>query len=221
MEKYLELLASSALFEGISPEEILSMLGCLNARRLSFGRGEAVFLEGDAAGFVGLVLEGEVQIVRHDFYGGRSLIEAARPGELFAEVFACADVDTMPVSAYARSDSAVLMLDCRRLLTLCSNSCVFHNRLVKNLLRVVAEKTLALSRKIRHMSRKTTREKLLDYLSEQARLARSACFEIPFDRQELADYLGVERSAMCAEIGKLKKAGLLDCRGSYFSLSHE
>lgn len=218
MKKYLALLGSSSLFEGIAEADISSMLACLSARKLSFGRGEALFVEGDAAGFVGLVLEGEVQIVRHDFYGGRSLMDLARPGELFAEVFACAGVETMPVSAYARTESTVLMMDCRKILTLCSNSCHFHNQLVKNLLRVVAEKTISLSRKIRHMSRRTTKEKLLDYLSEQAKLRGSAEFEIPLDRQALADYLGVERSAMSAEIGKLKKDGVLDCRGAWFRL---
>ena len=221
MEKYLALLGSTALFKGIDREDISSMLSCLSARKLAFRRGEALFMEGDKAGFIGLVLEGEVQILRDDFYGKTSLMDIARPGELFAEVFACSGVPAMPVSGYARSDCVVLLMDCRRIMTLCSNSCAFHNLIIKNLLQAVAEKTLTLSRKIRIMSQRSTREKLLAYLSEQAKLKGSASFDIPLDRQSLADYLGVERSAMSTELGKLRKDGVLECSGRHFTLFSE
>lgn len=221
MEKYLGLLSSTALFDGIEQENISSMLGCLSARKLSFRRGESLFMEGDRAGFVGLVLEGEVQILRDDFYGKTSLMDVAGVGQLFAEVFACTGAETMPVSAYARTDCTVLTMDCRRIMTLCSNSCVFHNQIIKNLLKAVAEKTLGLSRKIRIMSQRSTKEKLLAYLSEQAKLCGSASFDISLDRQSLADYLGVERSAMSAELGKLRKEGLLECSGRHFRLLTE
>lgn len=194
------------------------MLGCLGARVVEFPKNAPVFLEGDAAGFLGFVLEGSVQIVQDDFYGNRSVLSYAGEGELFAEAFACADVVTMPVSGYAVKDSKVVFFSCKKMLTVCTSACSFHNRLVRNLLTVVAQRNLALGSKITVMSRKTTREKLMTYLMEQAKKAGSAEFTIPLDRQALADYLGVERSAMSAELGKLRKAGVLSSKGAHFCL---
>lgn len=218
MEQYFEIISEAALFSGISREDLQSLMGCLQARVIAVQKGEPVFLEGDAAGFVGIVLEGSIQLERYDYYGDRSVIGWAEPGDIFGETFACAGVETMPVSAYAQQNSRVMMLSFGKMLTVCSNACPFHNKLVKNMLQLVAKKNLELSGKIRIMSRKTTREKLMEYLLEQAKRADSSEFTIPFDRQALADYLGVERSAMSAELSKLKNAGILETKGSYFRL---
>ena len=124
----------------------------------------------------------------------------------------------MPVSAMALENAGVLLLDCKRVLTSCPNACPFHKKLVQNLLRGIAQKNLILTQKIRCMSQKTTQEKLMEFLLEQAKQHGRAEFVIPYDRQALADYLGVERSAMSAEISKLKKAGRIDCSGSRFQV---
>lgn len=219
MEKYYNLILGSPLFSGISKEELGSLLNCLSAKTRDFPKGEPVFLEGDPAGFIGFVLEGAVQIVRDDFYGNRSLLAVTQTGELFAEAFACANVELMPVSGYAIQNSKILWLDCRRMLTVCTNACGFHNLLVQNLLQVVAQNNLLLGRKIQFMSGKTTREKLMTYLLDRAKQAGSREFTIPLDRQALADFLGVERSAMSAEISKLRSDGILESKGSWFRLN--
>ena len=218
MEQYFEILLASPLFAGITKAELSAMLGCLGTRVTQVNKGEPVFLEGDAAGFFGMVLSGHIQVVRDDFYGNRSVLTYAEPGELFAEAFACAGSAVMPVSAYALKDSRVMLFSCQKMLTVCSSACDFHNKLVKNLLTVVAQRNLNLSSKIQVMSRKTPREKLLAYLSEQAKKAGSEEFTVPFDRQALADYLGVERSAMSAELSKLRRDGILDTKGAWFHL---
>ena len=218
MEEYFDLLSASPLFAGISCCELGSMLQCLGAKVSDISKGDPVFLEGDPAGFIGIVLEGSVQIVQEDYFGNRSIIHHSGPGDIFAEAFSFTELDTMPVSGYAVKNSRVMMLACRRMMTVCSNACGFHNRLVKNLLQLVSRKNLMLNEKIRYMSQKTTREKLLAYLSDQAKRAGSPEFTIPFDRQALADYLGVERSAMSAEISKMKRDGLLEVKGSHFRL---
>ena len=218
MEEYFEILSQNPLFAGISQEERSSMMDCLGPKVVEFGKGEPVFLEGDAAGFLGLVLEGSVQIVHDDYYGNRSVLTHAEAGDIFAEAYACANVPTMPVSGYALQDSKVMFFACKKMLTVCANACRFHNLLVKNLLQVVAVKNLNLSQKIRFMSQKTTKEKLMAYLLDQAKRAHSPEFTIPFDRQALADYLGVERSAMSAELSKLRKDGVLTSHGSHFTL---
>ncbi len=221
MEKYFDKLLATPLFAGIGTEELSALLGCMEANVVTTPKNTTVFLEGDDAGFFGIVLEGSVQIVKDDFYGNRSILTYAEPGELFGEAFACGEMEKMPVSGYAAKDSKILMLSCKKMLTVCSSACTFHNRLVKNLLTVVANQNLNLSQKISVMSHKTTKEKLMAYLLEEAKRAGSSEFTIPLDRQALADYLGVERSAMSAELGKLRKAGILESEGSHFRLLKE
>ena len=216
MEEYFDILSQCPLFFGISRQEMGLMLNCLGGKITCIAKGKPVFLEGNPARFVGVVLSGAVQIVRDDYYGNRSVLTVVSPGGLFGEAFACAGVETLPVSAIALQNCAVLLLDCKRVLTGCSNACPFHSRLVRNLLQGIAQKNLMLTSKIRCMSQKTTQEKLMEFLMEQAKQHDSAEFVIPYDRQALADYLGVERSAMSAEISKLKKAGRIDCSGSRF-----
>ncbi len=220
MEEYYSLLSASDLFYGLTSEELGSMLHCLGAKIVDIQKGDPVFLEGDPAGFVGIVLEGSVQVVQEDYFGSRSVIHHSGPGDVFAEAFSFTNLDTMPVSGYAVKNSRCMILSCRRMMTVCSNACTFHNRLVKNLLTLVSRKNLMLNEKIRFMSQRTTREKLLAYLSDQAKKTGSAEFTIPYDRQALADYLSVERSAMSAEISKLKKDGILEVKGSHFRLIH-
>ena len=216
MEEYFDILSQCSLFFGISRQEMGLMLNCLGGKITCIAKGKPVFLEGNPARFVGVVLSGTVQIVRDDYYGNRSVLTVVSPGGLFGEAFACAGVETLPVSAIALQNCAVLLLDCKRVLTGCSNACPFHSRLVRNLLQGIARKNLMLTSKIRCMSQKTTQEKLMEFLMEQAKQQAKAEFVIPYDRQALADYLGVERSAMSAEISKLKKAGRIDCSGSRF-----
>ena len=216
MEEYFDILSQCPLFAGISRQELGQMLSCLGGKITGIAKGNPVFLEGAPAEFVGVVLDGKVQILRTDYYGNRSVLTVVSPGGLFGEAFACAGVETLPVSAIALQTCTVLLLDCKRVLTGCSNACPFHSRLVRNLLQGIAQKNLILTRKIQCMSQKTTQEKLMEFLLEQAKQQGSAEFVIPYDRQALADYLGVERSAMSAEISKLKKAGRIDCSGSRF-----
>lgn len=216
MEKYYGILSKCPLFAGITLPEMQEILSCLDGKITGIAKGDPVFLEGTPARFVGVVLSGAVQIVRDDYYGKRSVLTVVSPGGLFAEAFVCAGLETLPVSAIALQPSDVLLLDCRQILSGCSNACPFHSRLVYNLLQGIAQKNLMLTRKIRYMSQKTTKEKLMEFLLDQAKQHESPEFVIPYDRQALADYLGVERSAMSAELSKLKKAGLIESRGARF-----
>lgn len=220
MKNFFETLSKCPLFDGIEQSDLKSMIECLNGKTIDVMKGNPVFLEGTPARFFGIVLSGTVQVVREDYYGNRSIMTILQPGEIFAEAISFAGLETMPVSVIAIRDSEVLLLNSTRVFTFCSNSCHFHSILLKNLLQEMAQKNLALSRKIRYMSQKSTKEKIMAYLLEQAKQNGSAEFVIPYDRQALADYLGVERSAMSAEISKLKKSGQIDTKGSWFCLKH-
>ena len=219
MEKYYPILKKCALFQNIEEHDLGVMLHCLDAKLKRVSKNQPVCMEGDLAENVGIVLEGMAQILKVDYYGNRTIVTSVEPGQLFGEDFACADVERLPVSVYAACDSTFLLIDCRRILHLCSNACAFHNRLVRNLLRVVADKNLMLNQKIEVTAGRTTREKLLIYLLAQAKRHESAEFTIPYDRQALADYLGVERSAMSAELSRMQKDGLLEYKKNYFKLS--
>ena len=218
MEQFFDILLDCPLFDGITQQELGEMLRCLGGKILDIPSGNPVFLEGEPARYVGVVLSGAVQILRDDYYGRRSVLTVAAPGELFGEAFACAELEVLPVSAVAQTASTVLLLDCRRVTGPCEKGCAVHQRLVLNLLQVMAQKNLAFHQKLQILSRRTTREKLLAYLDLQARQHQSASFFIPFDRQALADYLGVERSGLSSEIGRLKAEGVLDCRKNHFTL---
>ena len=218
MEAYLTLLKKTCLFSGINDEDISTMLNCLSARIASYQKEEFILHTGDLVDQVGMVLSGSVLIIKEDFWGNRSILSEISPGSLFAETYACIGTTPLEVSTVASSDCQVLFLDFQKLLTTCSSACHFHTRLIHNLLSTLAQKNRILTKKLEHMSQKTTRDKLLSYLSAESLKAKSPSFTIPFNRQQLADYLSVDRSAMSSELGKLKKEGILDYNKNTFLL---
>lgn len=218
MSDEFDVLAACPLFAGVSRQDMEAMLQCMQARALDVPKGGVVFRAGERAEYVGILLSGSVRVLRDDYDGNRAILAAVGPGELFGETFACAGVGRMPVSVEADRPSRALLIQLKRIIGTCSSACDFHNRVVLNLLRVLAAKNLALNGKLDITSRRTIREKLLAYLSSQARAAGSNRFVIPFDRQGLADYLGVDRSALSAEIGKLRREGVIESARSAFTL---
>ena len=218
MRQYHKILEQCALFEGIDASDLQAMLGCIDGHLVSVAGGQTVFSEGDPAIYVGMVLTGAVRMVREDYYGNRSIVAHIGPGELFGESYACAGVKALPVSVVADTDSRLLLMDCRRITTSCCSACVFHSRMIQNLLRLVAEKNLVFDQKIQITSRRSTRDKLMAYLLAQAKISRSNTFTIPYDRQELADYLEVDRSGLSAEISKLRREGVLESEKNRFTL---
>lgn len=216
MKEFQSVLSSVALFEGMTWEEIMSLLSCLGGVRRSYADGSPVCLEEETVRYIGVVLAGAVQVVDEDVFGRWSIVGVMEAGELFGEAFACAEISRLPFSIWSRAKSEVLFLEYERVIHTCSDACLFHSRLVTNMVSVLAGKNLMLNRKIRYLSQRSTRGKLLSYLSEQAKAAGSPVFEIPFDRQTLADFLCVERSAMSVELSKLRQEGVLDFHRSTF-----
>jgi CRP-like cAMP-binding protein len=218
MEKNLEMLKAVNLFQGIEESDLRPLLSCLSAETAHYDKGQTVFFGGENPKRFGVVLSGEVQIVKDDYYGNRSILAKIGPGNLFGESFACTEIRTLPVSVIATADSELLFIDCRRLATPCAYACEFHGRLIRNLLNIVAMKNIALTQKIEFTSKRTTREKLMPYLSAEAKKAGNSRVHIPFRRQELADFLSVERSAMSAELSRLRNDGVLKYHKNEFEL---
>ena len=218
MKDFFDILRECPLFDRIGDESLKEMLGCLNAKERSYKKGDVVFAEGDKAKYLGIVLEGSVQLVRVDYYGNRSILANIEPPQLFGEAFACAGLKSLPVDAVAAADTKILLLDAQRIARPCGNACPCHGQTILNLLHIVAKKNLVLHQKIEITSKRSTREKLMTYLLLQAKKAKSHTFTVPFDRQELADYLEVDRSGLSAEISKLRNEKVLECRRSTFTL---
>lgn len=221
MKGILPLLNNVPLFAGIKPEELSAMLGCLKAKKSGYRRQDVILLEGQPVPAVGIVLSGTVQIVKEDYMGNRNILTELAPGNLFAESYACVQAKKLPVTVLSVTDSEVLWIDYGRIVSTCSSACRFHNRLIENMLKIIAAKNIALSRKIEHVSKRTTREKILAYLSDEAAKAGKNEFDVPFSRQEMADYLCVDRSAMSGELGKLHGDGVLEFRRNHFRLNAE
>ena len=211
-------LAQLPLFAGTKPEEIDSMLGCLDARKRSYRTGERIHRMGDVIKTVGLVLEGSIRIESIDVWGNVSVIGARGAGGMFGEAYAAVPDAPLMADVVAASDCTVLFLNLRKVLTVCSHACPHHARASRNMTAIIAQQSLELARRVFHVAPKTIRGKVLAYLSDEAERAGASEFDIPFDRQQLADYLGVDRSALSAELSRMAKAGLLETRCSHFVL---
>lgn len=207
-----------SLFDGIDAADLDDLLNCLDARKRCYAKDEVVLQAGERTCAMGIVLEGSVRLEKQDYWGNRSILASFGSGQSFAEVYACEPDLPLDINVVAAENAVVLFVDVGRLMTSCPASCAFHARLARNLLGIVARRTHALTRKIEHTSKRTTRAKLLSYLSEQAQSAASNRFAIPFDRQELADYLSIDRSAMCAELSRMKREGIIDYRKNHFEI---
>lgn len=218
MEKYFDIFNHCPLFDGIDRSDIPALLTCLGASVRRIRKNQYILTEGEPAKLVGVLLSGSSAVINQDIYGNRSIISQILPGELFGESFACSGTPVLPVSVVANEDCEVMLIDCRRITTSCSNACGFHNQMIYNLLQSVAMRNLEFHQKLQIVSKRTTRDKLMAYLLSEAKRCGSKSFTIPFDRQELADYLGVERSAMSAELSKLQKDGILQTNRSQFTL---
>ncbi|MDR3278934.1 MAG: Crp/Fnr family transcriptional regulator [Synergistaceae bacterium] len=218
MEKYSDALLQCPLFAGIDRIGLKSLLDCVHASKRAYGRGSFIFMEAERIGFVGALLSGSLHIIQEDFWGNRSILARVEPPEIFAEAFACAGLERSPVSVVAVEDCEVLAMDFKKIVAICPQSCAFHARLIENMLGVLARKNVSLVRKLEHVAKRGTRGKLLSYLSSRALEEGADSFDIPFKRQELADYLSVDRSAMSSEMSKMRKEGLLSFYREHFQL---
>ena len=212
-------LVKTALFKGISQEELQSVLQCLNSTTQTYKKGEVIYRSSQVVEAVGLIVYGGVNIEYDDIWGNRSLLNHLERGEVFAETYACIPGEALMVNVVACEETCVLFLNTTQLLTTCTSACSHHNKIIRNLLEVSAEKNLSLSRRIFHTSAKTIRGRLMSYLSYQSMQEKKYSFTIPFNRQQFADYLGVDRSALSNELSKMQNDGLIVYNKNHFSVN--
>lgn len=217
-EEYFNIIKKSVLFYNFSDDELSDLLNCLESKTRIYKKGEPVFSVGEEIKNIGLILNGLVLITKEDFWGNRAILSKLDEGKVFGETFALLNSERATVNAICEKETKIIFIDVNKALTVCSNACSFHNKLISNFTLLLARKNLNLTSKIEHLSKRTTKEKLLSYLSEVASKKGSSVFEIPFNRQQLADFLCVERSAMSSELSKLKKDGIIDFDKQIFLL---
>lgn len=212
------LLSLSPLFSGIEDTDFPALLECLAVKELHARKGEFIFTATESVPKIGIVLSGSAHVLQEDFWGNRNILSLIGAGDMFGEAFACAEIPKMPVSVVAASNIHILLLEYQKIITPCSTLPHFHEKLVSNLIKILAQKNIFLTQKIEHLSKNTIREKLLSFLSLSALQEKSEQITIPFNRQELADYLSVNRSALSRELNSMKQEGLIDYQGNSFSL---
>lgn len=206
------------LFEGIEENELDFLLSCLSATEKSYKKDEFILSYGDKPLYVGIVLSGNIHIFQEDYWGNRSILASVEEGFLFGEAFSCSQIESIPVSVIANKETKVLLIDYKKIITTCTSTCTFHARLIQNMIKILANKNILLTQKISHLTKRSIREKLLSYLSEQALKSKSNSFEIPYNRQELSDFLAIDRSAMSNTLGKMRDEGIIKFNKNKFTL---
>ena len=218
MKKFIPVLKKSQIFAGVGDEEIASMLSCLGARLFKFRKGQYVLRQGEHVSDIIILVEGNLHVQRDDYWGNRSILGRVSAGEVFGEAYAAPGSGVLLNDVVALEDSTVIFFDIKRIITTCPSACHFHALVVQNMFFVISEKNRKLVQKLSHMSKRTTREKLISYLSEEAKKQNNSCFVIPFNRQQLADFLSVDRSAMSNELCKMRDEGLIEFNKSSFKI---
>ncbi|MBC8534870.1 Crp/Fnr family transcriptional regulator [Clostridiales bacterium NSJ-40] len=214
-------LANTLLFRGMEPSDIDEMLGCLLAKERTYKKGEIIFPEGSPTEQIGVVLTGRVVIELGDVWGNNSVLSSIGPGGVFAEAYACVPGEPLMVNVTAAEDTEALLLNIKRVLEPCSKVCPYHVRLVQNLLALCAGKNLQLSRRVLHTGPKSIRKRLLSFFSECIKRTGSYSFDIPYNRQQLADYLSVERSALSNELSIMQRDGLIRYEKNHFDVMEQ
>lgn len=218
MKKYIPILKRTQIFAGVVDEEIASMLSCLGARLKSYKKGEYVLRQGEHLSDIVVLVEGNLHIQKDDYWGNRSILGEITVAEMFGEAYVAPESGALLNDVVAIEDSTVMFFDVKRIITTCPTACRFHAMVVQNMFFAISEKNRKLVQKLGILSKRTTREKLISYLSEQAKKQNSASFNIPFNRQQLADFLSVDRSAMSNELCKMRDEGLLEFQKNQFKL---
>ena len=208
------------ILKGMNAQDISSLLANYSSGTKTLLPGEYLFHQGDSFRQAGILVSGQLLVIQEDFWGHRNILARIRSGQLFAETFACCPGQPVTVSAVADTRCEILLLDIGRILTnsVTHPSCPWQNLFLQNLLQDMAGKIQLLNAKITCMGQRTTKQKLLSYLSLESAKRGKAEFDIPFDRQQLADYLSVERSALSATLSLLQREGVLTCHSQHFVL---
>jgi CRP-like cAMP-binding protein len=217
IKKYLEILKTASLFTGLNDSDLIEMLNCLGANKQNYEKDSIVISVGNRISSVGIVLSGSANIIKEDINGNRNIISELKAGDLFAEVFACSGAPSS-ISVTTQTNCEVLFVEFEKVINTCSSTCKFNSRLIENMLKLIAFKNIQLHDKIDILSKRSTREKLMEYFYKQVDLNNNHKFKIPFSRNEMADFLCVDRSSLSRELGKMRDEGIINFNKNSFEV---
>lgn len=218
MREYLNILKRTKIFEGLADDEILSVLACLSTTVKNFKKNTLIYSEGDTANFIGIIISGEVQTQKIDFSGNANIVSTLYAADLIAAVASYTADRLLPFDVLAASDVEVLCLNNSCLVRTCCKACLFHTKIIENMLRITAEKNLRLSAKIDILTKRTIREKIISFLYSQSKKSKGERFTVNMSRRQMAEYLSVNRSALSRELCKMQNEGLLEFKNNSFRL---
>lgn len=213
-----EIIKKNELFKGIEDRDLKSILSCLSAKVSVYEKGEYVYMDGQSIHHIGILLKGQVVVLKEDENGNMNILSKISKGEMFGEALACAEMEISSVSVQAVEASEILLIDYKKIIRTCSSACIFHTKLIENMLKILAQKTIILNQKIEIISKRTIREKIMAFLTLQKSLANSNVFTIPYNREQLSNYLYVDRSALSRELGKMRDEGLIKFKKNRFEI---
>jgi CRP/FNR family transcriptional regulator, dissimilatory nitrate respiration regulator len=218
--KWTEILNSSILFQGISPESLNIMLECLKPRIQRCKQREIVALYGTPFQGIGIVASGSVALTKETYSGNRIILDILNAGAIFGEMVAFSDNKVWPVTVIAQDDSSLLFLPPDKILETCSNVCASHSTLIMNMLKILSNRALMLNKKIEYLSAKSIRSRVTNYLLDICRISGDTTFTIPMKRHELADYLNMPRPSLSREMGLMRKEGIIEFDGSSIKIKN-
>ncbi len=206
------------LLKDIDDEGFRRLCECMGISELRLRNKQTFIVESDPCDRIGIVVTGAVRLTRQRIDGGRNVLETIPENGVFGSTYVFRDVPTMGISASAVGETTVLLIEIAKLSHPCHKVCYAHMQFIRNLLAVMSQTTFALKQKLRILSQRTIRARLMLFLNIRAKRAKSVEFDIPFDRQALADYLCVDRSALSAELSKLRKERKVEFVKNHFKL---
>ena len=212
-------LQKSRLFSGMTEDEILSALASFHAKEKRYKKGQTLLHAGDTTEKIGLVLEGSVTIESNDAWGNRTILSYVGSGQLFAETYALLDDEPLLVDVVANEACRILFLRAGSTQKITSITKPWASKFTANLLTISSLKNLHLSGRSFHTAPRTVRGRVMAYLNTVSLQTQSREFDIPFDRQQLADYLNVERTALSKELGRMQNDGLIKVKKNHFKIN--
>lgn len=216
MKEIFDIAKKNIIFNEISYSDFCHIFKCLDCKVYNFEKKQILFLAGNRIDIVGIVISGSVNIIKEDSDGVVTLLTEILQGEMFGETFACAGISHSPVTVISNSNSKVLFFNFKKIVSSCKNNCIFHTRLIENMLKIIAMKNLFLNQKIEIISKRTIREKLLCFFDFERKGNKK--FIINYNREELSAFIGSDRSAVCAELSRMQKAGLIKYNKNNFEI---
>ena len=216
MKKNFEMVKDNPLFAGVTFNEFETALCCLMAKSISYKKNDIVWLAGTPAQFIGLLMTGSVRVTKNDADGNTVILTDVDAPNFLGEIGVWAELEHFPITIQATEDCDIVFLDGKKITSICSEACPFHKKMIESMLRTISKKAYMLDQKVEMLTKRTIREKLLNFLDEHRGSEKK--FALPYSREEMARYLSVNRSALSEELSKMRDEGLIRYKRNEFEI---